>query len=131
MCNIFFKESLPKEKRTVFAYESVKADFMKVLGNRGFWELSLVIGFLFAAYFVFVSTTSFLYVLEFGVASNDFPKYQASLLASFAIGSLSCSFALGALEKKENQTYWITRFWCLHYWVCWFMFAFCQKILFG
>ena len=54
LCNIFFKESLPKEKRTVFAFESVKADFIKVLGNRGFWELSLVIGFLFAAYFVFL-----------------------------------------------------------------------------
>jgi len=88
VCFFFFDETLPKEKRTPVALKSILRDFKLALSNVSFWQLTIAMSLLFAGYIAFLSGTSVLFVLEFGMSKAIFPFVQAAILGGWVIASL-------------------------------------------
>ncbi|MBS0653832.1 MAG: multidrug effflux MFS transporter [Verrucomicrobia bacterium] len=84
----FFKETLPKEKRIPFKFTSILKDFKQAFSNLAFWQVTSVISLLFAGYIAFLSGTSVLFVVEFGMSKALFPFIQAAILGGWVLGSL-------------------------------------------
>ncbi len=85
---ISFEESLPQEKRTPLQMKSILRDFKQALLCRSFWQLTFVMCLIFAAYIAFLSGTSVLFVVEFGMSKSVFPFVQAAILGGWVLGSL-------------------------------------------
>ncbi len=94
ICIFFFKETLPKEKRTAFKMKSVLADFKEAFTCVAFWQVTLTVSLLFAAYIAFLSGTSVLFVVEFGMSKAIFPLIQGALLGGWVVGSLVLNRAI-------------------------------------
>jgi DHA1 family bicyclomycin/chloramphenicol resistance-like MFS transporter len=88
VCIFFFKETLPKEKRAAFKIKSILADFSQAFRCLPFWQLTLVTSLLFAGYIAFLSGTSVLFVVEFGMSKTIFPFIQGAILGGWVLGSL-------------------------------------------
>ncbi|MBI2810433.1 MAG: multidrug effflux MFS transporter [Candidatus Melainabacteria bacterium] len=88
ICVFFFEETLPKEKRTPFAFKTIAAAFKEAFCCLPFWQLTLVTSFLFAGYIAFLSGTAVLFVVEFGMSKAVFPVVQAAILGGWVAGSL-------------------------------------------
>ena len=101
----FFDESLPVEKRRPFEGKKVVADFKKAFNCLGFWQLTIAVCLLFSGYLAFLSATSVLFVVEFGVSKQIFPLFQASLLTGWLIASFTCNRALAQVGPGENQNH--------------------------
>jgi MFS transporter, DHA1 family, multidrug resistance protein len=97
LCLIFFKESLPSDKRLPFNFKSITKDFKTVLSHKGFWQITLAAGLIFSAYIAFLSYASVLFVSEFGVTKEFAPFFQALILGAWTIAGLCLNKALGAL----------------------------------
>lgn len=94
ICFFFLEETLVKEKRAPLELKKVLGDFKKAFQSLPFWQLTLVVSLPFAGYLAFLSTSSVLFVLEFGVSKQTFPYLQASILVVWLIASLTCSQAI-------------------------------------
>lgn len=96
-CLFFFEETLPKEKRNPVQLQSILRDFKSALTNLAFWQLTLVMSMIFAGYIAFLSGTSVLFVVEFGMSKKVFPFIQAAILGGWVAGSLSLGRAMARL----------------------------------
>jgi len=94
ICLSMFQETLPEEKRTPLRMKQLGRDFREVLTSIPFWQLTLVVSFIFAGYLAFLSGTAVLFVVEFGMSKALFPIYQGAILAAWVIGSFTCNSAL-------------------------------------
>lgn len=90
----FYKETLPEEKRIPFKFSSILKDFKQALSNLAFWQLTMVISLLFSGYIAFLSGTSVLFVVEFGMSKVLFPFIQAAILGGWVLGSLLLNRAI-------------------------------------
>lgn len=87
-CVLLFQETLPKEKRTTFRVKPILADFRRACCSLPFLQLTIVISLLFSGYIAFLSGSSVLYVVEFGMNKAIFPFIQAAILGGWLLGSL-------------------------------------------
>jgi DHA1 family bicyclomycin/chloramphenicol resistance-like MFS transporter len=101
VCQLFFQETLPKEKRSPFQTKKLLADFTKALTSAAFWKIILVVSLIFAGYLVFLSITSVLFVLEFGIDKLHFPYYQAAILATWLVASMVYTWSLESFGAKK------------------------------
>lgn len=79
----FFSETHPKEKRSPFKMATIVRDFGRVFTSLPFWQLTVLMSFIFSGYIVFLSGTSVLFVVELGVSKVAFPLYQGMILAAW------------------------------------------------
>ncbi len=94
LCLFFFEETHPKEKRTTLSLKATFADFKLAFSSLPFWQVTLVISAIFGAYIAFLSGTSVLFVVEFGMSKAIFPFIQAAILAGWVAGSLLLNRAI-------------------------------------
>lgn len=87
-CLTMLPETLPREKRTPLQRDTVWRDLKQLLGNLSFWQLTIAVSLPFAGYITFLSGTSVLFVLEFGMDKALFPIVQGVLLAGWVLASL-------------------------------------------
>ncbi len=107
VCLFFFDETLPKEKRTDFELKSTLKDFKLALCSLPFWQMTFATSLLFAGYIAFLSGTSVLFVVEFGMSKTIFPFIQGAILAGWVMGSLLLNRAIakwGILPIKKAGT---------------------------
>jgi DHA1 family bicyclomycin/chloramphenicol resistance-like MFS transporter len=105
---LFFKETLPLDKRTPFQVKKFAQDFKRALTNAPFWQLTAVSSISFAAYISFLSGTSVLFVMELGMSKAIFPVIQAAILGGWVAGSLLLSRSIskwGIPNIKQAGTY--------------------------
>lgn len=104
ICLFFFDETLAKEKRTKFHAKTILGDYRQALFSLPFWQLTIVNSLLFAGYIAFLSGTSVLFVIEFGMSKTIFPFIQAAILGGWVIGSLFLNRVVakwGTLKVKK------------------------------
>lgn len=104
-CVFFFGETLPKEKRNPVQLRSILEDFKLAFTNLAFWQVTIVISMIFAGYIAFLSGTSVLFVVEFGMSKAVFPFIQAAILGGWVAGSLSLKRSIarwGAGKVKKS-----------------------------
>lgn len=104
-CIFFLNETLPAEKRTPLKTKTVLRDFKSAFSNLAFWQLTLVMSAIFAGYIAFLSGTSVLFVVEFGMSKVIFPFIQAAILGGWVAGSLLLTRAIakwGHLRVKKT-----------------------------
>jgi DHA1 family bicyclomycin/chloramphenicol resistance-like MFS transporter len=94
ICIFFFDETLPKEKRTPLQAKAILRDFKKAFSSLAFWQLTAVVSLLFGGYIAFLSGTSVLFVVEFGMSKSVFPFMQAAILGGWVVGSLLLNRAI-------------------------------------
>jgi MFS transporter, DHA1 family, multidrug resistance protein len=93
-CLFFFEETLPQDKRAPLQGKKVLKDFKQVFCCLPFWQLTIATSILFSGYIAFLSGTSVLFVVEFGMSKAIFPFVQAAILAGWVVGSLGLSRAI-------------------------------------
>ena len=106
---VFFSESLPPEKRSVFSLRKVLGGFARALSHPAFWQLTLIVSLLFAGYLTFLSSSAVLFVVDLGVPKNVFPFYQLAILGAYVLGSLlvaplSQKFSVDFIQKAGLWT---------------------------
>ncbi len=104
ICLVLFKETHPKEKRIPLQMASLLRDFKLALTNVAFWQITLIVSLVFGAYIAFLSGTSVLFVVEFGMSKKVFPFIQASILGGWVIGGLvlnRCITKWGTFKLKK------------------------------
>lgn len=89
ICLIMFEETLPVEKREPLRAKKVVSDFKRAFLCLPFWQVTLVISVTFGGYISFLSITSVLFVVEFGMSKAIFPFIQAAVLGGWVAGSLT------------------------------------------
>jgi len=107
ICMFFFEETLAKEKRTTFQTKAILKDFKQAFCSLAFWQITMVISLIFAAYIAFLSGSSVLFVVEFGLAKAIFPFIQAAVLGGWVAGSFLLNPAIkkwGVLKVKKWGT---------------------------
>lgn len=108
VCLFLFDETLPKEKRVPFQFNSILKDFKQAFSSLPFWQITFVISLLFGGYIAFLSGTPVLFVVEFGMAKAIFPFIQLAILGGWVAGSLVLSGALarwGQLRIKKTGSF--------------------------
>lgn len=88
ICLSIFQETLPKEKRIPFEFQGILRDFKKALSCLALWQVTIVISLIFSGYIAFLSGTSVLFVVEFGMSKSVFPFIQGVILGGWVAGSL-------------------------------------------
>jgi len=88
VCLLFFKETLPSPNRIPFSMKSILKDFKRAFTSLPFWQLTAVTSLVFAGYIAFLSGTSVLFVVEFGMSKAVFPFIQGAILGGWVAGSL-------------------------------------------
>lgn len=88
ICLLFYDETLSKEKRTSFQPKAILQDFKQAFTCLGFWQITFMISLTFSAYIAFLSGTSILFVVEFGMSKALFPFVQSGILGGWVAGSL-------------------------------------------
>lgn len=88
ICLFFYKETLPVSNRIPFSAKTILRDFKRAFISLPFWQLTGVTSFLFAGYIAFLSGTSILFVVEFGMSKAVFPFIQGVILGGWVAGSL-------------------------------------------
>lgn len=104
-CVFFFDETLPKEKRTPLEMKTVLHDFKRAFSSLPFWQLTLVISVIFGGYIAFLSGSSVLFVVEFGMSKTLFPIIQGAILGGWVAGSLLLNRAIkkwGIQQVKKS-----------------------------
>lgn len=88
ICLFLFQETLPKEKRIPFQFKGILRDFKKALTCLPLWQVTIVVSLIFSGYIAFLSGTSVLFVVEFGMSKTVFPFIQGAILGGWVAGSL-------------------------------------------
>jgi DHA1 family bicyclomycin/chloramphenicol resistance-like MFS transporter len=101
VCLFFFEETLAKEKRTSFEAKTIMRDFKQALCSLAFWQLTMVISLIFSGYIAFLSGTSVLFVVEFGMSKSIFPFVQAAILGGWVVGSFLLNPAIAKWEALK------------------------------
>lgn len=91
---LYFYETLAPEKRLPFCIKKTVLDFKRVAFSLPFWQTLLVISLLFSGYIVFLAGIALLFVLELGISKEALPLYQAALLATWLVASLTSAKAI-------------------------------------
>jgi DHA1 family bicyclomycin/chloramphenicol resistance-like MFS transporter len=105
VCLFFFKETLPEESRAPFKVKKVIRDFKQAFLCLPFWQITLVTSVIFGGYIAFLSASSVLFVIEFGMSKAIFPFVQAAVLGGWVAGSLTLN---RAIEKWDiPKTKWL------------------------
>jgi DHA1 family bicyclomycin/chloramphenicol resistance-like MFS transporter len=94
VCIFMFDETHPKEKRLPFNTAKILKDFKRVMGCLPFWQLTLATSVIFGAYIAFLSGSSVLFVVEFGMSKTIFPFIQAAILGGWVAGSMTTNRAI-------------------------------------
>ncbi len=94
VCLFMFDETLPNEKRTPLKAAKVAQDFKQALLCLPFWQITLVTSVLFGGYIAFLSGSSVLFVVEFGMSKSVYPFIQAAVLGGWVAGSLTTNRAI-------------------------------------
>jgi DHA1 family bicyclomycin/chloramphenicol resistance-like MFS transporter len=89
-CALFLKETLIQNKRIKFNLRTTLINFRRVITCLPFIKLTLIISLLFAGFLVFLSSSSLLFVIQFGITKSIYPIFHTSLLLAYLIASLSC-----------------------------------------
>lgn len=89
---IFLQESHPKEKQISFNLRSISSNIWFVVSSFDFWQMALIVGFLFSGYIAFLSGTSMLFVSEYHLNPNLLPFFQALALLGWLVGNISFGF---------------------------------------
>jgi len=89
---IFLQESHSKEQRISFNLRSILSNIWFVISSFDFWQMALIIGFLFSGYIAFLSGTSMLFVSEYHLDPNLLPFLQALALLGWLVGNVSFDF---------------------------------------
>lgn len=89
ICLLMFKETLPPRKRTPLNAAKVLSDFKRAFLCLPFWQITLVTSVIFGGYIAFLSGSSVLFVVEFGMSKSLFPFVQAAVLGGWVAGSLT------------------------------------------
>jgi MFS transporter, DHA1 family, multidrug resistance protein len=89
ICLLMFEETLPPEKREPLKAKKVISDFKRAFLCLPFWQITLVTSVIFGGYISFLSITSVLFVVEFGMSKAVFPFIQAAVLGGWVAGSLT------------------------------------------
>ncbi len=104
----FLKETLPSPNRRVFHIPSIARDFKTVLKSAPFWQLTVAMSLIFATYIAFLSASSLLFVVEFGINKALFPLVQGTILGGWVAGSLLLKRALAKWGMEIiKKTSWI------------------------
>jgi DHA1 family bicyclomycin/chloramphenicol resistance-like MFS transporter len=103
-CFFFLPESLSKQKRKKLAPKRILTDYQTVLSSSIFWYNALVTSLILAAYMIYVSNMSLLYVEQLNVSPDMFPFYQMATLGTFVIVSLNNARLIDrfGVEKLKN-----------------------------
>lgn len=104
VCLVLFDETLPQEKRVPLKFRSICRDFKKAFSCLAFWQLTLVMCVMFSGYIAFLSMSSLLFVVEFGMSKWVFPFVQAAILGGWVAGSLTLNRVIikwGHLKVKK------------------------------
>ncbi len=107
----FFQETLVSEKRISFRASNILRDFRKAFSSLAFWQITVVISLIFAGYIAFLSGTSVLFVVEFGMSKAVFPFVQVFLLGGWVMGSFLLNRAIsrsGNLRVKKQGVLFCT-----------------------
>jgi len=105
ICLFFFDETLPKEKRTPLETKTLLQDFKRAFSSLPFWQLTLVVSVIFGGYIAFLSGSSVLFVVEFGMSKTLFPIIQGFILGGWVVGSFLLDGAVrkwGILRVKKT-----------------------------
>lgn len=94
ICLFLFEETLPASKRMPLKASKVARDFKKAFLCLPFWQVTLVTSVIFGGYISFLSGSSVLFVVEFGMSKAIFPLIQAVVLGGWVIGSLTLNRSL-------------------------------------
>ncbi len=107
VCIFYFDETLELEKRAPFSGKKMLGDFRQAFSCLPFWQLTVIMSFMFAGYLAFLSGTSVLFVVEYGMSKKVFPFFQAAILGAWLVGSLTCMRAVsrwGTQRLKQVGT---------------------------
>ncbi|WP_298773435.1 multidrug effflux MFS transporter [uncultured Shewanella sp.] len=88
-CWLFLPESLTVPNRKKLQPLRVLSDYKKVLSTAAFWYNTLATSLILAAYLVFVSNMSLLFVNELSVSQSRFPYFQMAILGTFVLVSIN------------------------------------------
>lgn len=87
ICLLWFEETLTEDNRVKFNSKKLLSDFQRVLLSKDFWQVSLVMNFVFGGYIAFLTGISALFVSELGVSKEALPAFQITLLFSWLVGN--------------------------------------------
>ncbi len=90
----FFEETLPQEKRSPLSVDKMTSDFKRVFCCLPFWQVTVVVSVLIGGYIAFLSGSTLLFVGEMGVSKQALPLFQAALLGSWLVASLTFTRAI-------------------------------------
>lgn len=91
-----------KDEPTKVTVRQVALDYRKLLSSKEFLAASVVPSLLFAAYMVFIASSSFLYTGTYGLSTIGFAGHLLIIVASFAVTSLFASKLIGVLGGPER-----------------------------
>ncbi|WP_010302379.1 MFS transporter [Candidatus Odyssella thessalonicensis] len=91
ICLFFLEETLPQNLRNKFEMRGILLNFLRVITNLEFVQLTTIISLVFAGFLLFLSSSALLFVADFGVSKFHYPYYQFSLLLAYLGSSLSCT----------------------------------------
>lgn len=94
ICVLFFKETLPAERRAPLDVQQLRRDYIRAFSTPAFWQITLVVSLMFGGYVAFMSSAAIVFPLDLGVSKTVFPFFQAAVLIAWLCGSLSFSRAL-------------------------------------
>jgi len=94
ICLFFLKETHSVEKRIPFRVTSILKDFKTAFTSLAFWQITSAISVLFGGYIAFLSNSSVLFMVEFGMSRSLFPFVQAAILGGWVLGSLLLNRAI-------------------------------------
>lgn len=100
-CLLLLDETLAPEKRAAVHTKTLLRDFMTVLSSLPFWQLTLVNSVLFGGYIAFLSNSSLLFTVEFGMSASIYPFIQAAVLGGWVAGSLLLKWGLAKWGKER------------------------------
>lgn len=91
---ICIKETLPRQKRIPFNLASVCKNYLAVLTNFPFMAHTLIWCLAFSMVIVFIANLSLIFVDHLGVPKEVFGAYQAAIMGTYFIGSMSAAFLI-------------------------------------
>lgn len=97
-----------KAEPTRVTVRQVATDYRRLLRSKEFLAASLVPSLLFAAYMVFIASSSFLYIDTFGLSTLAFVGHLLIIVASFAVTSLLASKLIAVLGGPERTVIYST-----------------------
>lgn len=103
-CFLFLPESLSQTKRKKLAPKRIATDYRTVLSSPLFWYNTLITSLILAAYMIYVSNMSLLYIEHLSVKPDVFPFYQMATLGTFVLVNLNNSRLIDrfGVDKLKN-----------------------------